>query len=798
MNLRTFGIWLVQILAVAVAYCLAGKLALLLAIPPGFAAAIWPAAGIALAAILLWGYRIWPGILLGHFFVNIGTAFNPDALLKSLSLALGIGLGGVAQAMVGAFLARRFGGFPNPLIREKEIGKFLVLGGPLACLVNGTLGPLNLLLHGVIKADNYPVNCATWWVGDTIGVILVSPILLLWMMKPKQSRQRRIAVMLPLCITFILAIVLFYYTDASERKRLQVGFEKQSKEIHNTLEQDFNSYFLALYAIRNFFTSSAGEVDRIRFGLFANSLFQHYSRIQALGWVPRVQDSKRLHYVEEARQKGFPDFQIIERTSEGQTIPAAQRSEYFPVFYVEPYQGNEKDLGLDLASEPARLEALNRARDTGNITATAPRTLLHETGKQISIMICLPVYQKGLPQETVEERRQSLKGLVLGVFRMGDMVEESLRDLGHREGMDLRIYDETLPDAKTLLYTHQPDRIGKEQPGSLAYAETSEIAGRRWRLQFLALPEYMNAYGSWQVWAVLTGGIFFTSLLGAFLLILTGRTMVVEEIVIQRTAELAEKNEELEAFVYSVSHDLRAPLVNIQGFSREMEMGVKSLYEHLGSIPPELVANIRDNVDQNIKGSLRFIRTSTDKFERLINALLLLARSGRQEYHMARVDVGKVVTSALDSIHMLIEGKGAEINVSHLPPAWGDPTAVSQIFSNLITNAINYLHPERSGRIEIGGEVQDGMSHYWVKDNGVGLPPGMQAHLFQVFQRFHPTMAEGLGMGLAIVKRIVERHGGRVWVSSQENVGSAFHFTLPADERSGYVNVTADDHSTRG
>jgi signal transduction histidine kinase len=115
-----------------------------------------------------------------------------------------------------------------------------------------------------------------------------------------------------------------------------------------------------------------------------------------------------------------------------------------------------------------------------------------------------------------------------------------------------------------------------------------------------------------------------------------------------------------------------------------------------------------------------------------------------------------------------------------LPNAIGDVTAIGQVFSNLIANALNYLKPGRPGLIEIGSEAKDGEVHYWVKDNGVGITPAARPRLFQVFQRFRPELAQGEGMGLAIVKRVVERHGGRLWADSEEDVGTTFHFTLRA------------------
>lgn len=246
-------------------------------------------------------------------------------------------------------------------------------------------------------------------------------------------------------------------------------------------------------------------------------------------------------------------------------------------------------------------------------------------------------------------------------------------------------------------------------------------------------------------------------------------------------AALAQKNEEVEAFVYIVSHDLRTPLVNLQGFSKELEKSCQEIRDQLRSakLPEETERNLRGILDEDIPGALRYISASTNKFERLINALLGLSRSGRQQYRYELLDLQALVGTTLDSVRQSIEKTKATIRVGDLPKSWGDATAIGQVFSNLIANALNYLKPDRPGVIEIGGEPQELMNRYWVRDNGVGIPVTAQERIFHVFQRFHPEMAPGDGMGLAIIKRVVERHGGKVWVETKEGQGTTFFLTLP-------------------
>ncbi|MBN8875027.1 MAG: PAS domain S-box protein [Rhodospirillales bacterium] len=251
----------------------------------------------------------------------------------------------------------------------------------------------------------------------------------------------------------------------------------------------------------------------------------------------------------------------------------------------------------------------------------------------------------------------------------------------------------------------------------------------------------------------------------------------------QATAEISRKSEEVESFVYIVSHDLRAPLVNLQGFAKELELGCATLEQAVAGldVPPPTRAHLHAILGEDILDPLRFIGASVAKFDRLITALLTLSRTGTQAYRHDRLDMAAVVAATLDALRRSTEAVGATIAVDPLPEAFGDPTAVGQIVANLVENAVKYADPDRPPRIEIGGRSEPPDAHFWVRDNGVGIPEQAIPRLFQVFQRFHPERAAGDGIGLAAVKRIVARLGGRVWAEALDPVGTAFHFTLPCD-----------------
>jgi signal transduction histidine kinase len=262
----------------------------------------------------------------------------------------------------------------------------------------------------------------------------------------------------------------------------------------------------------------------------------------------------------------------------------------------------------------------------------------------------------------------------------------------------------------------------------------------------------------------------------------------------RRVAELADANRELgqqtrenEMFVYSVSHDLRSPLVNLQGFSKELTAACADLRDIFAGQPlPEAVRKrCLGLIDEDVGESVHFIRTAVTRLSTIIDALLRLSRAGRVEYRPQAVDVRETVQRVVEAMSGTISDRGAAVAIGELPPAWGDDAAVEQVFANLVGNAANYLDPGRPGEIEIGciADAADGRRTYYVKDNGRGIPAGCEVKVFQAFQRLHPDAAKGEGMGLAIVRRVVERHGGRLWYKSEVGVGTTFFVELPASAR---------------
>ncbi|AKZ62596.1 histidine kinase [Herbaspirillum hiltneri N3] len=249
--------------------------------------------------------------------------------------------------------------------------------------------------------------------------------------------------------------------------------------------------------------------------------------------------------------------------------------------------------------------------------------------------------------------------------------------------------------------------------------------------------------------------------------------------------DLQRQTQDNEMFIYSVSHDLRSPLVNLQGFSKELHHSVGELHDTINAsdLNDGDKQRIRDIIEEDVEVSLRFIRTAVTRSAAIIDAMLRLSRVGRVEYQAQETNVDEIVARVIDAMSNTIRERQALVVSQPLPPCYGDPTAIEQIFGNLIGNAVNYLDPKRPGTVEIGvlppDPGQPDFRIYYVRDNGLGIPADYLSKMFSAFHRLHADVAQGEGVGLALIKRIVLRHGGKIWVESVEGAGTTFYTSLP-------------------
>jgi len=250
----------------------------------------------------------------------------------------------------------------------------------------------------------------------------------------------------------------------------------------------------------------------------------------------------------------------------------------------------------------------------------------------------------------------------------------------------------------------------------------------------------------------------------------------------QLTAELVIRNNELEQILYVTSHDLRSPLVNIEGYGNELDYSLKELMSSIENVhvPSNIKEKITPIVKEDIPESLHYIHMSVSKMNTLIKGILTLSRVGRYDLTIAEIDMNEMMSEIINNHSYILKKLIIKTEVSKLPNCKGDISQINQVFSNLLDNAIKYSDSEGSCVINISGHKDKDFSIYCMDDNGLGIAPDHQDKIFEIFYQLEPDRVKGEGMGLTIANKIIEKHNGKIWVESELGNGSKFFVSLPS------------------
>ena len=410
-----------------------------------------------------------------------------------------------------------------------------------------------------------------------------------------------------LLIGLAISVVAFSVVKKWEGQKLWMEFYQASENRHASLQRQVSSDLQALVSLQAFYLHS-GKITSEEFSGFAKSLLVQYPSIQVIEWIPRIPYYQREAFEKAAKKDGLANFQITERGPKGQVVRADNRGEYFPVYLVEPYGSDERGPGFDLASNPTIKESLNQSRDTREPVATVPtmtgRKSAGQSGLSGVFRVFAPVYVKDALTDTVEARRENLRGFALGLFRLGDVVRGALEYLG-TVGIDFYIYDQSASEDDRFLYFHQSRT--RKRPISpmtneemhafkgIKYSNTLNVAGRTWMVVYVPTPAFVAARQSWQPQYVLSVGLVLTGLFVSYLWFIIRRTeelsrlnrqllneiaerksaeealnqyrLHLEDLVSERTAELSRVNERLEEDIIErkkITEELQNALANIK------------------------------------------------------------------------------------------------------------------------------------------------------------------------------------------------------------------------------------------
>ena len=601
--------------------------------------------------------------------------------------------------------------------------------------------------------------------------------------------RRAAAAYAVLLVALLLTLLAYYYVQQNVRTEERGRFDETARAARDALDRRMNSYVDAMLGARALFYSSP-SVQREEWSGYAKGieLEERYEGMQVLGYAKRVEPEEKDAFVEDL-SRTFEDTDL----PEPKLRPEGERSAYFPLKYVEPLDDiNRNLLGYDMYAQPAHRAAMDEARDTGEPEATskvyvlvkAPSGSKGDFALKEGFAVYTPVYRGGGPLDTAEERQRALDGFVVGFLEARGVLRGAF-EKSFDPSIDFEVYDGKDLTSSNLLYdddgvlrageprepTESSGVIGEipgllvsgaERKPELHQLEQIDVAGREYGLYFEALPgSEEESNGSWLPLFVLLSGIAVSLLLFGVTFMLVRNRLRAE----RTSQDLEDANRELEAFSYSVSHDLRAPLRSIDGFSQI------------------LLEDYAEELDEEGKHYLDRVRSASQRMGRLIDDLLGLSRVTRSALNRRRVDLSALAEEVAGEFREANPERSVGFSAQKGLEVWGDIRLLRVALENLIGNAWKFTSKEPEAKIEFG--LDEELSRrgrapvYYVKDNGAGFEMSYADKLFGAFQRLHGASEfEGTGIGLATVQRIVRRHGGSIWAEGEVGRGATFYFTL--------------------
>lgn len=562
--------------AVAVLYFALGLLALALSRMAGLASPVWPAAGIAFAAALRWGWRALPGVFIGSVGVNVFWLLRTgEPASQTWLVGAAVGIGAVLEAWAGAGLVRRIVGPVRRLDTPRAVLLTLGLGGLLASTIAPTIAVATQLGAGLLKLDQAAMGWLTWWVGDAIGVIAIAPVTLMFL--PSQAeywsgRRWKIAVPSLLIVGILMAAIV--QNVANDRARIDGAVKQLGTRAAADLASNISLHQEVLEGVRGLLDASE-FVTAKEFDTYTNGVLARSRNLQALSWDPVIAEADLAAFQARQRtQPGLENFTVTERDAAGKLRPVSPRPEYVVVAYIEPIANNRTALGFDVESNPVRAAAITTARDTGRAIGTAPIDLVQESGTQKGMLALLPVYAGGSDPGNVTARRATLRGFAVGVYRLGDLLAETFSG-STWDSVGITLIDVS-DRVKPVVIADLPARVSaaRDQVGAAPTATTLplDVYGRTWELTVQPTgPEFIDGRTSFQVMLML-GALALTFLLEAFLLVISGMDALARRLM----SELSSADR----YVASIlPRDLEAPVPVASRYVPSQELGGDS-FDH--------------------------------------------------------------------------------------------------------------------------------------------------------------------------------------------------------------------------
>jgi signal transduction histidine kinase len=708
--------------------------------------------------------------LSGSLILNIwiGYAAGTAPLTKASLAAALVAAASTAQAGLTGWALKRAIGYPSALDNGVQLSRFLLLA-PLCCLTSASLSVSGLWALGVVTPRDVATSWLAWWVGDTLGVLVALPLMLVLVGEPRALWRARLRpVALPMLLFFGLFVAIFIRVSAWENDEQMLEFRLVSQQALDKIRTRLEEQEVFLDQLERSF-SEAAPLTRLDFKALVESVLHRFPMLQAIEWAPQVGRAERAAF-ETAQRREIADFAIREVAPGGRPRRAGKRAEFYPVTYVEPLRGNEAALGLDLASDPDRDEAVVRALATGKVSATRPIRLVQEPGRELGLLLLRAV-----------RAGANGPGLVLAVIRVGAFIDPVLA--GTESTLHLRLID--LARQQTL---YDSFAGGARHP---RYRQEFDFGLRRFVVETEPTASYLAKTRGWQSWALLAAGVLGTGLLGALLLLGTGYAHRIQAQVEEQTRDLAAANQQLRVEIEerrnaetALRHAQRMEAIGrlTGGVAHDFNnllMVVSANAELLRTEAPGLPA----------QGRAEAILRAASRGQRLTRQLLAFSRQQtlRPETVDLRSRIGEIAEMLARAMR---EDIAMTLDVPEgLWPVAIDPAEFDLAVLNVAVNARDAMPgggrfrvAARNLAIGSGESIGDGLVGDFValtlSDTGSGMAAEVVARAFDPYFTTKDVGA-GSGLGLSQVYGFAKQSGGDAMLASEPGAGTSVTLLLP-------------------
>ncbi|MDC8831185.1 response regulator [Alteromonas gilva] len=803
---ETSGMWLTckVIFFTAIGYAALGYIGQLVSVPPSYVTVIWPAAGLALASTLCFGFRALPGIFIGSVAINVYIRIVTGGGEGSFLTPLLLGFCPTLQALGGYLLVKRFIGLPVSYRSPAVIFRFLLLGGVVSTVISASLSTTVLWAYSALSNEMLLTTGLNWWAGDAIGVVFTLPWLLALFPRLAGSQfPGGRFVLLSLCGFSMSALVFCLMVLNEERTQQASEFANNANIQARNLETSIRNVSNTLYSVAGFVKTQPALTPQ-QFATFSQDILQATPELYALSWnirltgseLPRLAQWLTPHY--QALERDFA-FTITQNAEDGKQEPVQPRPLHVVISFIAPLGISDQALGYDVYSQSSRQQALKLAWEAQTLYPTTPVELVQATDDHLGVLLFLPVEgERELPFSS---------GYTTGVISISKLMSLAFSN-NLLEGNGVLLTD---PQASSNAILYSKNLTQREQ--QLLLSEGTMPADRDFyhSAQFPLLAQYRIAIGArhwtmtvvnntafiyqpWGVHLLLASAALFAGLLGWFMIVVAGNTNEIEDKVNQRTRELSLANQRLvaserrqkeamleaeksnqakSAFLANMSHEIRTPMNAILGLSRLglKHADVQQAQDKFSKIHQagELLLSILNDI-------LDFSKIEANKLELDVHPFLLTEIIGQ---------IDDLFRTQAESKHLELSIRFGKI---HSPYLLGDSLRIRQILANLVSNAIKFTHQgsicvlvEQQPLNESHGEDQI-MLIWHVTDTGIGMTESQQQRLFDAFSQADSSISRvygGSGLGMTISLRLAEAMNGQIKVSSEVNKGSTFTFSLP-------------------